>query len=118
MRTVAGLFVVVSFSLCACGGGDKPDGIDRAKVDAAPQKYKDTCEGVCTSADSIRSQGCGQTEYSTHEDCYLHCVDDYLNRPQCESAFDEAYACLNQYLCQAATMCIGQLIVAAQCRDQ
>jgi hypothetical protein len=116
MRAVLGLLTMLWLS--ACGGGDKPAGIDRAKVDAAPQKFKDTCEAVCTSADTIRSQGCGQVEYSTHEACYLHCVDDYLDLPACESSFDEANGCLTQYVCQAATMCLGQLMVAAQCRDQ
>jgi hypothetical protein len=45
-------------------------------------------------------------------------VDDYLRLPQCESIFDDANDCLNQYVCQAATECLAQVMVAVACRDQ
>lgn len=115
MRTIAYLATLALLPSLACGDG--ASGIDRTKVDAAPQKYKDACETICTTADAVRRQGCGQVEYATHDDCYLHCVDDYLRLPQCESIFDDAFACMNQYVCEAATRCTGQVIVAMACRD-
>ena len=118
MGAIAHLATFAMLSLAACGGGgDETSGIDRAKVDAAPQKYKDSCQAVCTTADNVRSQNCGQVQYATHDACYLHCVDDYLRLPQCETIFDDADACLNQYVCEAATKCVAQVVVAAACRD-
>lgn len=117
MRTFCLLASLVILSNPACGGGDETAGIDRAKVEAAPTKFKDTCESVCDTADTIRAKNCGQTEFSTHEACYLHCVDDYLRRPECEPLFDEAFDCLNRQVCTATTSCVGPLIVAAACRD-
>jgi hypothetical protein len=117
MRMIACFALLALLSLSACGSGDETAGIDRAKVDAATQKYKDSCTAVCNTADTVRSQGCGQVQYSTHEACYLHCVDDYLRLPQCESIFDDANTCINQYQCDAVTRCQGQIIVAAACRD-
>ena len=77
MRTIAFLVSFAMLSFSACGGDDETAGIDRTKVDAAPQGFNDTCQAICTTADEVRRQGCGQVQYSSHEACYLHCVDDY-----------------------------------------
>jgi len=117
MRTLALLTTAAILLTTACGGGDETAGIDRSKVDTASKKFKDSCETVCTTVDKIRSQSCGQAQYATHDACYLHCVDDYQRLPQCESLFDELFDCINQYVCQATTTCIGQVAIAAACRD-
>ena len=113
----ARLALLAVLSLAACSGDDENAGIDRAKVDAAPQKFKDACKTVCTTTEVVRSKGCGQVQYSSYDACYLHCVDQYLRLPQCEDIFDSANDCLNQYVCDAVTKCQGQVIVAAACRD-
>jgi hypothetical protein len=111
------LALLALLALAACGGEDENAGIDRGKVDAAPQKFKDACETVCKTTEVVRSKGCGQVQYSNYESCYLHCVDQYLRLPQCEEIFDAANDCLNQYVCEAETECLGQVIVAVACRD-
>ena len=111
---------LVSFallSLTACGGDDETAGIDRAKVDAAPQRFKDSCQAVCTTAEEVRRKGCGQVQYSSHEACYLHCVDNYLRLPQCEEIFTDANECLSEYVCQAEANCLPEVVIAAACRD-
>jgi hypothetical protein len=109
--------LLFSLMLLACGGDDATSGskYDAAEIEAAPLEAKTTCEAACAAADQIRSQSCGQTEFSTHEKCYIECVGRYLSYPSCSSDFDEANHCIADEICEAQTVCSGAIVMAAAC---
>jgi hypothetical protein len=109
--------IVFSFTLLSCGGDHAASGsnYDAAEIEAAPVEVKTTCDAACTAADQIRSQSCGQTEFPTHQKCYVECVGRYLTYPSCSSDFDEANHCIADEVCEAQTYCSGAIAMAAAC---
>lgn len=102
---------------CGCSGDDQNEsaGPDPARIEAAPDSTKSICEQVCITADEMRAKDCGTTEFANYSQCYAECVVRYLDYPDCQEDFDQSNECVIDALCRAATLCTGDIIMAAAC---
>jgi hypothetical protein len=111
------LALCLTVGLSACDGQDQPQstGPDASAVAGASESTKSICEEVCSAADQIQSQACGETEFATHSECYVQCVSRYLDYPNCKDDFDDSNECVRDAVCNAQTECKGAVVFAAAC---